>query len=89
MLLIFLILSFIMAKKGTLEFDESTGKFVIANEEENTIVKSLEFGDSFEVLVDDKWVETSLLIDSNEKGEMIFSLKNTPYKEFITGIPAK
>ena len=57
-----------MDKKGTLEFDESTGKFVIANEEENTIVKSLEFGDSFEVLVDDKWVETSLLIDSNEKG---------------------
>ena len=88
-LLIFLILRFIMEKKGTLEFDESTGKFVIANEEENTIVKSLEFGDSFEVLVDDKWVETSLLIDSNEKGEMIFSLKNTPYKEFITGIPAK
>ena len=78
-----------MEKKGTLEFDESTGKFVIANEEENTIVKSLEFGDSFEVLVDDKWVETSLLIDSNEKGEMIFSLKNTPYKEFTTGIPAK
>ena len=78
-----------MDKKGTLEFDESTGKFVIANEEENTIVKSLEFGDSFEVLVDDKWVETSLLIDSNEKGEMIFLLKNTPYKEFITGIPAK
>ncbi len=78
-----------MEKKGTLEFDESTGKFVIANEEENTIVKSLEFGDSFEVLVDDKWVETSLVIDSNEKGEMIFSLKNTPYKEFITGIPAK
>lgn len=78
-----------MDKKGTLEFDESTGKFVIANEEENTIVKSLEFGDSFEVLVDDKWVETSLLIDSNEKSEMIFSLKNTPYKEFITGIPAK
>ena len=78
-----------MEKKGTLEFDESTGKFVIANEEENTIVKSLEFGDSFEVLVDDKWVETSLLIDSNEKGEMIFLLKNTPYKEFITGIPAK
>ena len=78
-----------MEKKGTLEFDESTGKFVIANEEENTIVKSLEFGDSFEVLVDNKWVETSLLIDSNEKGEMIFSLKNTPYKKFITGIPAK
>ena len=27
-----------MEKKGTLEFDESTGKFVIANEEENTIL---------------------------------------------------
>ena len=32
-------------KTGTLEFDESEGKFVIANEESNEIIKSLEFGE--------------------------------------------
>ena len=76
-------------KEGTLEFDESEGKFVIANEEENSIIKNLEFGDTFEVLVDGNWVQTALEIGSNEKGEMIFKLRGTPYVEFITGIPAR
>ncbi|MBQ1948921.1 MAG: DUF5348 domain-containing protein [Treponema sp.] len=76
-------------KTGTLEFDESEGKFVIANEESNEIVRNLEFGDTFEVLVDGKWVQTQLEIGSNEKGEMTFNLKGTPYKEFITGVEAR
>ena len=76
-------------KEGTLEFDESTGKFCIANEEENSIIRHLEFGDKFEVKVEDKWVETSLVIGQNEKGEMIFNLKDTPYSEFINGVPAR
>ncbi|MBQ5999589.1 MAG: DUF5348 domain-containing protein [Treponema sp.] len=75
--------------EGTLEFDESEGKFVIANEEQNTIVKNLEFGDTFEVKVNGKWVETALEIGSNDKGEMIFKLRGTPYVEFITGIEAR
>ena len=75
--------------EGTLEFDESEGKFVIANEEKNTIIKNLEFGDTFEVQVEGKWVETGLEIGSNDKGEMIFKLRGTPYKEFITGIAAR
>lgn len=78
-----------MENTGTLEFDESTGKFVIANEKSNSILKNLEFGDEFEVLVEEEWVKTSLVIGSNDKGEMIFNLKNTPYKEFITGIEAR
>ncbi len=76
-------------KTGTLEFDESEGKFVIANEESNEIIKSLEFGDTFEVLVDGNWVKTQLEIGSNDKGEMIFNLKGTPFKEFITGVDAR
>lgn len=76
-------------KEGTLEFDESEGKFVIANEEHNVIIKNLEFGDTFEVKVEDKWVETALEIGSNDKGEMIFKLRGTPYVEFITGIAAR
>ncbi len=78
-----------MENTGTLEFDESAGKFVIANEESNSILKNLEFGDSFEVLVENEWVKTSLAIGTNDKGEMIFLLKDTPYKEFITGIEAR
>ncbi len=75
--------------EGTLEFDESEGKFVIANEEHNIIIKNLEFGDEFEVQVEGNWVETALEIGSNDKGEMIFKLRGTPYKEFITGIAAR
>lgn len=75
--------------EGTLEFDESEGKFVIANEEHNIIIKNLEFGDEFEVLVDGNWVKTALEIGSNDKGEMIFKLRGTPYVEFITGIAAR
>ena len=69
--------------EGTLEFDESNGKFVIANEEANSIVRT------FEVQVEGKWVQTALEIGSNEKGEMIFKLRGTPYVEFITGIAAR
>ena len=75
--------------EGTLEFDESNGKFVIANEEANSIVRTLEFGDTFEVQVEGKWVQTALEIGNNEKGEMIFKLRGTPYVEFITGIAAR
>lgn len=75
--------------EGTLEFDESEGKFCIANEEANTILRYLEFGDAFEVKVGEEWVQTSLVIGSNEKGEMIFNLKGTPYSEHINGIPAR
>ena len=76
-------------EQGTLEFDETEGKFVIASEKENTIIKNLEFGDMFEVLVDGAWVKTSLEISSNEKGEMIFALRGTPYREFLCGIQAR
>lgn len=76
-------------KEGTLEFNEAEGKFCIANEAENSIITNLDFGDKFEVLVDGKWVLTSLAIGQNEKGEMIFNLKDTPYSEFINGIPAR
>ena len=64
-------------------------EFVIANEESNEIIKNLEFGDTFEVLVDGNWVKTQLEIGSNDKGEMIFNLKGTPFKEFITGVDAR
>ena len=75
--------------EGTLEFDESNGNSVIGHEESNRILKTLKFGDKFEVKVNDEWVETFLEISSNEKGEMIFVLHGTPYKEFITGIDAR
>lgn len=75
--------------EGTLEFDETDGKFVIAHEESNKILKNLNFGDEFEVKVNDQWVKTSLEISSNDKGEMIFILKGTPYREFVTGIDAR
>ena len=76
-------------KEGTLEFDEIEGKFCIANEEENSILRHLDFGDKFEVKVDEKWVETCLVIGQNEHGDMIFNLKDTPYSELLNGLPAR
>ncbi len=76
-------------KEGTLEFDESMGKFCIANEAENSIICHLEFGDRFEVMENDVWVETCLEISQNDMGEMIFKLKGTSYSEFVTGIPSR
>ena len=50
---------------------------------------TLEFGSKFQVLENDRWVDSELVIDSNDKGEMIFALKNTGYKGILDGIPVR
>ena len=72
---------------GDLLFSEESGKFWIANEENQ--MTELEFGDEFEVKVGETWVKTALEIGSNEQGELIFKLKNTPYSGAINGVSAR
>jgi len=73
--------------EGELAFDETTGKFWIVKEEMG--LKSIDFGDSFEVKVDDNWVRTSIEIANNEDGDLIFKLKNTPYQGIVDGVEAR
>lgn len=65
--------------QGTIKFSESEAKFCIVDEENMKFVDFLGFGDEFEVKVDGNWIHTKLEIIENEAGELIFSLKGTPY----------
>ncbi len=73
--------------EGNLIFDEASGLFWIA--QNANYGAQLKFGDEFEVKVQDQWVKTSLAIDSDENGGLIFRLVNTPYSGNIDGIEAR
>lgn len=73
--------------EGVLVFDEYTAKFWIIKDDVG--LKSLDFGDKFEVKVDDIWVDTCIEIGSNDDGELIFKLKNTPYQGNMDGVSAR
>ncbi len=73
--------------EGNLIFDEVSGLFWIA--QNANYGAQLKFGDQFEVKVQDQWVKTSLAIDSDENGGLIFRLVNTPYCGNIDGIKAR
>lgn len=65
-------------KEGRLAFDVNSGKFWILGEG-SVPLTSLDFGDTFEVKVDDDWVETSLEIKTGDYGDLVFHMKNTAY----------
>lgn len=73
---------------GQLTFDINSGKFWITDEEQAPLV-SLDFGDTFEVKVDDNWIETGLEIINDNEGNLLFKLKNTNYSGFLDGIEAR
>lgn len=75
--------------EGTLRFSENEGKFYIVKIEEEKILCSVEFSDSFQVQVDGNWVDTNLEIGSDDNGDLIFKLKNTNYKGNLDGVPAR
>ena len=74
---------------GVLQFNEQEGKFCIVDHLNELYLMTLEFGSKFQVLENDRWVDSELVIDSNDKGEMIFALKNTDYKGILDGIPVR
>ena len=74
---------------GVLQFNEQEGKFCIVDHLNELYLMTLEFGSKFQVLENDRWVDSELVIDSNDKGEMIFALKNTGYKGILDGIPVR
>ena len=72
--------------EGTIKFSENEGKFCIVDEENEKFIDFIEFGDEFEVKVNDGWVKTKLEIISNEAEELIFNLKGTPYNGNLDGV---
>lgn len=71
---------------GFLVFDERDGKFGFSSSPELYPHTLIEFGQEFEVSTDGGWVRTNLEIANNEKGELIFKLKNTDYSGDINGL---
>jgi len=90
-----------MAKfEGQLTFDINSGKFWITKmadynnneeiEEAGIPLTSLEFGDEFEVKdKDGNWVKSGLEITNDEKGNLLFKLKNTNYQGMLDGIEVR
>lgn len=76
-------------QEGILVFDEFDGKFAIAKDEQSFPFTTLEYGDTFEVKYKDKWVETSLQISNNDKGELVFKLKGIDFEGDISGFDAR
>ncbi len=73
--------------EGLLKFSEVTGSFYIGNEDDDS-AEQLDFGDEFEVFLNNKWIKTGLRIDSDENG-LVFRLKNTDYQGVLDDIPAR
>ena len=79
-----------MAKfQGQLTFDINSGKFWITDPEDTSPITSLEFDDTFEVKVEDQWVQTGLQITNDDYGNLIFKLKNTNYAGHLDGIQVR
>lgn len=74
---------------GELTFNDSVGKFCIVDHEKEQYLETLEFGAKFQVLENDDWIDTEISIGSNEKGELVFKLKNTSFEGSLEGIRAR
>lgn len=74
---------------GELTFNESIGKFCIVDYTKEQYLETLDFGAKFQVLENNQWIDSELAISSNEKGEMIFVLKNTSYSGMLDGIQVR
>ncbi len=77
--------------EGLLMFDIGTGKFwIVDRDNQDSGLTMLEFGDCFEVKVDDNWISTSLKIENDEvTGELVFALANTNLKADLNGIEVR
>lgn len=61
--------------EGSLIFDINSGKFWITDPDDCSPRTSIEFGDTFEVKVDGKWIESGIEITSDANGNLLFKLK--------------
>ncbi|MBQ3669878.1 MAG: DUF5348 domain-containing protein [Treponema sp.] len=75
--------------EGALTFDINSGKFWVTDPEDTSPRTSIEFGDTFEVKIEDKWVETGIEITSDESGNLLFKLKNTNYAGILDGLEVR
>ncbi len=73
-------------KTGFLVFDVNFGKFGIAESQWGSTFDIIEFGATFEVKVDDKWVETCLEITSDSEHNLLFKLKGTDMAGDLNGL---
>jgi len=76
-------------KEGILVFNQFEGKFAIAEDEQSFPFVTLEFGDTFEVKYNDKWIQTNIEITSDDGGQLVFKLKGIDYKGDISGFDAR
>ncbi len=76
-------------REGILVFNEFDGKFAIAEDEKSFPFTNIEFGDTFEVKYEDKWIQTSLQIVNDDAGNLVFKLKGIDYSGDITGFDAR
>lgn len=75
--------------EGNLIFDVNSGKFWITERDTTYPLTSLEFGDTFEVKLDDKWVQTSLEIINDDAGNLVFRLKGTNCYGVLDGLEVR
>ncbi len=69
---------------GELAFNPEFQHFNIIKDEE--IIGKIQFGDEFEVEQDGEWKKTRIEIGSNDDGELVFKLKDTPFCGDIEGL---
>lgn len=74
--------------EGRLTFDVNSGHFWITTEDHEPLT-SLDFGDTFEVKVNDDWVPTRLQITNGLYGELVFKLENTPYSGVLDDLEVR
>lgn len=75
--------------QGFLVFDARDGKFGISESVERFPHTLLEFGQEFEVKDGEKWVKTGLEIVTDNKGNLLFKLKNTDFQGELNGLEVK
>ncbi len=75
--------------EGVLVFDPNFGRFAIAKDEMGDPIVPIEFGDVFEVKVNDEWVETGFEISKDEDENLIFKLKGTDFAGVLEGLEVR
>ncbi|QOS40720.1 hypothetical protein DYE49_09770 [Treponema rectale] len=73
--------------EGFLTFDINSGSFWITKE--GAPLTQINFGDTFEVKVDDKWIETGIEITSDDEGALLFKLKNTAFSGILDDLEVR
>ena len=74
--------------QGRLTFDVTQGKFWVTGDD-GAPLTSIDFGDTFEVLENDEWKETSIQITNGDNGDLVFQLKGTSYYGILDDIEVR